>query len=805
MFRKNPSEKFEKIILRKEKVKDNCLIENLEELQDKSLENIQKVLIERLALSEDFVFVGKNLLHIDTGSGKLDLLLKFIENVYEEMKTTRKTQVISLIGSSMKSKEINKNSVLAHLAFKSASRPEFMKAIQCAYEVLNIFAGDGENLYFAECLNLAFDSKFCLSGCEIMAKIVDADLEAGLGIFRVLMSMAEVTRQHLGLYGLQVDEKNIELVGRFKENLDFLGISWLEVVDLMEIVAVCVLLDKARFETTSFTFAGQRPCNTYNLVLSKEIMKVCKILGLVPFRFLECFTSFSRQRGLDMIEAFRKMMIFVAFDVFVKKVNMAIKKRASELKLGKSLYSIRVLTSPHAKTKSNIDGLISNLISECFEFASYEQFLSILTTINDEKIPANQLTVPRCRYILELFLDKSFGILANFNDQDFWGNLYNEISEDSVYNKILSIEDTNLTINFSWGSQSYHLPSLISQHEKFPKKVFSDLIKKSSHRLLLSSIHSFLAYDYKSYLNLVLSEILEPISSQNTFIIFNFKDIKDMIFESSLLSILRLPFKYLIQKTLIPTNTLSKTSFKYQKTENFIISDENPSKIINLSKTPHFNISSISVFSNTPLKGPTLTEYIDPVLKPIQKIPRCSSSKLSQRVFSVTSSHASTKFLGASLQNFKTYSWANSSKQVIKIQSCWRGYKTRLYVKSLQRLNKAAIRIQRVWKGFRLRKILDFRRIVNCVRFVQRIYKKWFKKKCWAARKIQQFFINKKYKFSFISRRTSNHLTYSGNFTFKTAQRSVERSKKFANARNEFKFKPDLGKKTLQIADSLRF
>lgn len=799
MFRKNPSEKFEKIVLRKEKAKDHCLIENLEELQDKSLENIQKVLIERLTLSEDFVFVGKNLLHLDTGSGKLDLLVKFIENVYEEMKKNKKTQVISLIGSSMKSKEINKNTVVAHLAFISTSNNEFMKTVQCAYEILNIFAGDGENLFFAECLNLAFDNKFALSGCEIVAKIVDVDLEAGLGIFRVLMSMAEATRQHLGLLGLQVDEKNIELIGKFKENLDFLGISWLEVVDLMEIVAVCVLLDKARFETNSFTFAGQKPCNTYNLVLSKEVMKVCKILGLVPFRFLECFTSFSKQRGLDMIEAFRKMMVIVAFDAFVKKVNVAIKKRAIDLRLGKSLYSLKVLTSPHAKTKSNIDGLISNIVSECFEFASYEQFLSILTTINEEKIPAKQLSVPRCRYILELFLDKSFGILANFNDQNFWRNLFNEISEDSVYNKILNIEDTNLTINFSWGSQSYHLPSLISQHEKFPKKVFSDLIKKSSHRLLLSSIHSFLAFDYKSYLNQVLSEILEPVSSLNTFIIFNFKDIKDMIFESSLLSTLRLPFKYLIQKTLIPTATLKKSSYKYQKTENFIISDENPSKILNLTKTPHFNISSVTVFSNSPLKGPTLTEYIDPVLKPVSKLPRCGSSKLSQRVFSVTSSHASTKFLGASLQNFKNYSWTSSLKQIIKIQSYWRGYKTRLFVKSLKKLNKAAIQIQKVWKGFRLRKVLDFRKIVNCVRFVQKMYKKWFKKKCWAARKIQQFFINKKYKFSFISRRTSNHLTYSGNFTFKTAQRSLERSKKFDNARNEFRFKPDLGKKTLQI------
>jgi hypothetical protein len=803
MIRKN-SEKFEKVVLRKDK-EDHCLIDDLEDLQDKSSENIQKVLRERLAIGEDFTFAGKNLIHVDSGSNKINLLKRFTGKVFQEMKKNKVNQVVSFAGSSLRAKEINKNTILTEIALMSNSKLEFVEAVQSAVELVNIFGSDGENICYAECLDIGFDYRFYICDCRVNAKIVDFEMERNSGIFRILMSLSDPTRQHLGLINWPVDNKNIELHQKFKSNLEILGISWFEILDLMELLSVSLLCDSLTFETSSFTLAGQKPSNTFTPVLCKSFQKICKLLGLVPGRFSEFLTSSNKYQGLEMLKSLKKLLLFLAFEGLLTKINSGLKKKASELRLGKKSFTLKLLTSPLAKTKAIIEGFLSNLMTECFEFVSYEEYLSLLTTIYEEKMPASKISVPRCRYILELFLDKSFGLLANFSNENFWKKLFKEIAEDSVYNKILGIEDETLTINFSWGSNSYHLPSLLTQFQQFPGKSVTDLLKKCSHRLVLASVDSFFNFDYKNYLNFLISELLEDASGLNMHVLFNFKDVKDVVFESSVVSMVSLPCRVLISRKVLNSELLKRNGLKFQMTENFYFlgkdSQDLISKVIN-AKIPNFNCSGIQVVSDSRLNGPKIPEYVDPVVKPMKKPPRSSSSKL--RVFSVQSSKTSSKFLNSSLKNFKNYSFTDSIQEVTKIQAFWRGFKARRYFRSLKRLTQAAVKIQKVWKGFQSRKKFNFFHFLTCIKFIQRLYKKWHYRKTQAAKKIQYFFIKKRYRLSFYSRRNSKQLTNSGNFTFKTAQRSIERSKKFDKLKNQFKFKPALGKKSNELANSMK-
>lgn len=805
MFNKNPASRFEKVVIRKNKPSEDCFTEDLEDLIDKSAENIKKVLESRLAVKEHFTLAGSNLIHLEGGSGKTNLLMKVVEKVYDKLKLTHKTQIFAINGSSIRSKEFCKRNVLGQLGYLSSSLQGFVQVIHSAYELLSIFGSDGGNLYYGECIELWIDTEFKICGSSIKAKLIDLDMNESCGIFRILLSLADPSLQHLGLMHRVLNEKNIELHQQFKSNLDLLGITWTETLDIMELLAVALLTEDLTLSTSSYTVAGQKALNKFSPVNSKHFMKICKILSIVPARVSEFFTTFSKQQGADRLKSFKKLMIFLAFEGFLEKINSGLNRKSQEFGLGKGNYSIKILSCPLAKSKKGIDGFVSNLIVECFEFLSYEQYLSVLSTFNEEKIPAHKLTVPRCRYIVELFLDRSFGILFNFGSQRFWNNLQRELSGDSVYNKIINIEKNALSINNSWGSSFYELNYLQHQFSMFPDSSFMDILKKCSNRLIQSNLDNFFNFSYHSYTNYILSELLLPCSASPTSILFCYKDPNDLIFESSLPSILNIPYRYLIKKKLLSPELLKKNGCFPQSSENFYYFDKGQKdclKRVLTGKIPVFEVSGVIVANDNFLTGPKLDEYIDIVIKPKRTVTRSSSAKL--RVFSVCSSKTSTKQLHTSIQNFKNYSFVDFIPEIIRIQSVWRGFRAKRYYDTLLKLHNSARLIQKVWKGYKQRKKINIKKIFNAIRVVQRLYKRWFFRKNRAAKVIQKFFLQKFYTFSQNSRTGSSVPGKSSIIFLKTTQRSLIRAQKTEKIEKKFKFVPSLSKKTLELAKNIQ-
>lgn len=798
MFNKTPA--FEKCIIRKNKLSEDSFIEDLEELNEKSNERIKKVLENRVEAKEYFTKAGTNLVCIEGGSGKSILLKKFVENVYEKLKITHKTQVVALNGSSIRLKEGCKSNVLAHLGFLSNSCQGFVQAVHCAYELVSIFASDGSNLYFGECIEVMFDGEFGICGCCVKAKLTDLDFSENCGIFRILLSLAEPNLQHFGLMHRARVDKNIELHQQFKANLDLLGISWSETLDIMELLSVALLTEDLTFNTSNYTLAGQKAINKYLLSSSRHLTKISKILSIIPERLSDFFTALSKQQCADKLKSFKKLMIFLAFEAFLEKINNALKKKSQEYKLGKGKYTVNILSFPLAKHKKNIDGLLSNLIVECFEFVNYEQYLSVLTTFNEEKIPAHKLSVPRCRYIVELFFDKSYGVMLNFGNQRFWSNLKKELCGDSVYNKILAVEKDVLTINYSWGSNFYELSYLQQQFLTFPDSTFADLLKRCGNRQVTSALNNFFNFSYTSYTNFVLSELLSESSSNSTFVIFCYKDPKDLLIETSLSSVLNIPYKFLIKKKLVNLDHLKKNGCNPQISESFYYFDKGQQeslKRIFTGKIPAFEVSGLKVASETQFRGPKLDEYIELVIKPVKTIIRSSSAKL--RVFSVSSSKTSTKLLHGSFQNFKNYSFIDYLPQIIRIQSAWRGYQSRKYFKALLNLHKSAEKIQKLWKGYKQRKKLNLKKVIASIRLIQKLYKIRYFRRNRAAKHIQKFFLNKFYTFSH-SNHSKSSFNKSSGIALRTTQRSLIRAQNTKKLEKSFKFVPSLSKKTLELA-----
>ena len=420
MSKKSPLEMFEKVVLRKNKTQSDLIIENLSDLKNKSVENIRKTLEDRLTTNEGFTLAKNSLIHIESSNTKFSLLYKYIESVYKKLKTTKENQIIPLLGSSLKAKETTKNLFISHLNFLASDSETYSKFIQSSVDLLNFFGSDGENWYYAETLDFNFSEKFQLVGCKINAKITDLDLSQNCGIFRIMLSLSDPVLQHLGIGHKALSEKNIELHQKFKNNMDFLGISWTETQEIMEILAVVVLLDDVEFVTSCYKTAGNRGENEFLPDKNKPTIKICKLLGLLHLKFQEFFTVRNKQAAKEKILSFKKILLISVFEYFVNKINQILVKKAKEMLIpSKAAYKVSLTSFPNPKLKSNIDGLLSNLMIECQEFLAYESLFSILSLFNEEKVSAGNLSVPRSRYLIELFLDKHFGIIYNFNGQKF--------------------------------------------------------------------------------------------------------------------------------------------------------------------------------------------------------------------------------------------------------------------------------------------------------------------------------------------------------------------------------------------------
>ena len=157
-----------------------------------------------------------------------------------------------------------------------------------------------------------------------------------------------------------------------------------------------------------------------------------------------------------------------------------------------------------------------------------------------------------------------------------------EVLGDSVYNKILSVNENLLTINNSWTSNLYYLPDLKHQFLLFPNAEYSGLLKRGSHKILASTIPKNRNFTYASYFTNAVSELLYTNSSNSANIIFCFKDIRDLINETSVTSIVNVNYDYILQKGQVSLENLKKFGFSVGVTENyFFIESENVDNLKN--------------------------------------------------------------------------------------------------------------------------------------------------------------------------------------------------------------------------------
>jgi IQ calmodulin-binding motif len=747
---KTPLELFEKVVLRKNKQQTEFFLDNLDKLVNKSHENIQKVLEDRLSVNEGFTFSGNNLVCIEYPNTKLNTLLKFLDNTYNDLKLNKNNYTIPILGNSLKFKELIKSVTISHLIDISTENESFSKYIQAGLELLNIFGSNGENVNYAEVLELQFSGNFKFSGCKVVAKLVDLDSPRLCGIFRILLSQSDAVLQHLGLSSKSLPDKNIELHQKFKANLDLLNISWTETQELMEILSPVILLDDMDFTTSHYIKAGEKLENKYSPDLSKVNTKVCKLLGLLQTRFQDFFTVNNKHSGKKKIECLKKLLMILGFDYLVKKINESLFKKSKGLLQGKSAYKISLNCFPNPKAKPSIEGLVSNLMLESQEFAAYQRYLSVLSLFNEEKASVNNLSVPRCRYIIELFLDKNHGILYNFNSDKYWDSLKKEILGDSVYNKIISFSEDFITINNSWGSSTYCLPSLQDQYLIYPSVSCSDLLKKSSNKLVISGLASINYFTYQQYIINTLSELTGEVSDFTANIIYCYKDIKDLLTETSIISMVNVPYKYIISQDIVTSKDLKNLAIKFGATENYFLLDcnvDNLKKFLgNKWKPNEFNIDSVAYKK---FKGPRLSSYFYSYQKTEQK--RSSSVRSRIDDFSPSLSSISSAYsilnskiirldeLKKSFQSKKSESKSQYSKKnnknynsfinkVILIQSIWKGYKARKYFNYLRLLHNSASVIQAFWKGFKTRKVYNLKKIIFSVICVQRLFRKKYLK-----------------------------------------------------------------------------
>ena len=807
MFKKTPLELFEKVVLRRNKNNCDTSIDNLEELNNKNNDSILHVLEERIKINEGFTLAGNCLVHLECPITKTQVLVKYIENVYSSMINNKRNQTIPLLGNSLKAKELTKTIIISHINSISTQNGSFSKYIQSAVEILTIFASDGENSYYGESIEFFFSEKFQLSGCRIISKLIDLDISRICGIFRILLSQSDPVLQHLGLTNKYLPEKNIELHQKFKNNLSLLGISWTEIQEIMELLSVIVLLDDLEFNTSQYIKAGQKASNIYNPELSKTNKKICKLLGIIQSRFQEFFTVQGNKKfGCEKVESLKKMLLVLCFDYLVNKINESLAKKAKELLyIGKNVYKISVIHFPNPAIKLNIDGVLSNLLIECQEFVAYENFLSLLSVFHEEKVSALNVSVPRCRYIIELFLDKNLGILYNFSSKKYLESLKSEVLGDSVYNKILLINDNVLTLNNSWGSNLYALETLQYQYSQFPDITYYELLKKSSNRLLGSILINFQSFTYQDYFTGAISELLYNSSYVPSNIVYCYKESKDLLNETSLISLLNISYTYIIEKTLISLENLKKLGYKPIVTDNFYFIDDINISILKKFLGAKYKLDDFSVIKgigNINISGPKLNFYISPISNRHNDKKRSSSAR-SRPLFSGTASSCiskgSAKSLSKSPLNYKGINYSQVLKKIILIQSMWRCYKSKKYFKSLKLLHDNAKKIQSYWKGCKIRTKFNIKKILKSIIFIQKKFKKYYNRKNNAARIIQKYYLLK-YRQRVNQRMHYGILRKNSQKIMNTEKRHKERMQRAQSAQKIHTFAPVLSKKTLELA-----
>ena len=807
MFKKPQLDLFEKVVLRKTKGPVEIIAENLQEMNVKSSEGIQKVLEERQGVGEGFTLAGKSLVHLECQGTRANLQIKYVEEVYKELVKTKTNQAISLQGNSLKAKELSKTLILSHLDRISSGNQQYFKYIQSAVDLLTIFGSDGDNTYYGEVIELQLSEKFIISGCRIKAKLADLDVSQFCGIYRILLSLSDPAIQHLGLFQHILTEKNLELHQNFKKNLDILGISWSESQEIMEILSVTVLISDINLVTPQYIKAGQREENIYSPELSKNCNKICKLLGILQSRFLEFFTG-NKKIVQEKFECLKKFLVALCFEYFVEKINECLHRKANEvLGAGRGVFKISILQFPSPKIKSNIEGILSNLLVECQEFASYESFLSILSLFHEEKVSASRLSVPRCRYVIELFLDKSFGIMYNFCNTNYWDKLKAEVNSDAVYNKVLSVNENLITLNNTWGSNLYFLPTLQHQILQFPDSQYQSFLKRSSNRLISSSLQTFTTFTYQDYTLSAISYLLYEVSQHSIHQVLCYKEAKDLISETSVVSLMNIPYQYMIAKATASLSDLKKLGYNVAVTDHFYLlekgSDDSLKKIIG-RKWKLNNCCGIKILGDVKVGGPTLSDFVTQIKNTGKERKRSSSARPRPAYVPVTiSSRLSTGSFTGSLKNFKNYNYSELLPKIVLIQSAWRLYKSKKYLKVLKLLHHSANVIQKCWRGRKIRKQFNLKKIISALVFIQRKFKQRFRQKVSAARVIQRYIIHKKIQLLFkqetlaMSRKESEKM-------HNTDRRWKEKIQRAESAKKLHTFAPILSKKTLEIAKNVR-
>lgn len=748
MFKKPPPEIFEKVIIRKNKLSADANVENIENAYEKTPEGIQKLLEDRLSMNDALTFAGPNLIHIESSGCRIQLLLKYIEKVFLSLKNSDKTQSVFLMGDSLKAKEFDKTVIIQHLAELTRQGESVSSKIQSAIELLSIFACDGDNTYCAENIEIFFDEKFNISGCKIKSRLTDLNISEKCGIFRILLSQSDPALQHLGLSHRALSDKNMELHQKFAENLDALGITRTESQEIMELLAVALLIQEAQFCTSRFFTAGQRDGNTYFPEFEKPNIKVYKLLGISQARFQEFFAVHSKQCGLEKLECFRKLLILMAFEALVVRINEGL---ARKLGKGTKGNKIHIMSFAGHKRNQSAEGILSNLILECGEIVGYEQLVTLLGLFKQEKISNPGLIMPKCKYVIELFLDKTLGILYNFSNLKFWQTFELEVSGDPIYNKIINIDENLLTLNFSTGSNMYLISTVQKQLSLFPDATFYTFLKRCSHRNILNFIPTFNYFNYSNYINSILPDIFDETQDSEKTFVYCYKNIVDVIEETPVVSLVNIPYKYIIKKKLISGESLRKIGCKVIQTNGYYFiekqNSEGVSKIFKKNDQA-WDFFGIKLCGADCSEAVGLKNFVNMQKNELRTMKRCSSAKPKAHFKPVTKTVTKTGGKDAfvsiveSQLRLRNSGLSMYAPQATRIQAAWRGYKARKLVKSYKILNKSAKIIQKSWKGYKARRKFNIKKILFCIRLMQRLYRKRYSHKNKAAKVIQKFFLS---------------------------------------------------------------
>ncbi|OMJ86731.1 hypothetical protein SteCoe_11665 [Stentor coeruleus] len=702
-------------------------------------------------MNDTLTFAGPNLIHIEQSGCRIQLLLKYIEKLYIGLKNTEKTQSVFLMGDSLKTKEFDKTVIIQHLAELTRQGESISRKIQSAIELLSIFACDGENTYYSENIEISFDEKYNISGCKIKSRLTDLNITESCGIFRILLSQSDPALQHLGLSHRALSEKNIELHQKFAENLEILGITRTESQEIMELLAVTLLIQEAQFCTSRFFTAGQRDGNTYFPEFEKPNIKIYKLLGISQARFQEFFAVHSKQSGIEKLECFRKLLILIAFEALVGRINEGLIR-----KLGKGMKknSIHILSFAGHKRNQSAEGILSNLILECGEIVGYEQLINLIGLFKQEKISNPGLVMPKCKYLIELFLDKTLGILYNFSNLKFWQTFELEVSSDPIYNKIINIDENLLTLNFSTGSNMYLISTVQKQLSLFPDATFYTFLKRCSHRNILNFIPGFNYFNYSSYIGTILPEIFNGIYDSEKSFVYCYKNVVDVIEETPVVTLVNVPYRYVIRKKLISGESLRKIGCKIVQTNGYYFiekqNSEGVSKIFKKNDQA-WDFFGIKLCGADCPEAVSLKNFINLQKVEPKTMKRCSSAKpkahFKQATKTVIKTEGKDAFISIveSQLRLRNSGLSMYGPQATKIQAAWRGYKARKLVKSYKILNNSAKTIQKSWKGYKARKKFNIKKILFCIRLLQRLFRKRYSKKNKAAKVIQKFFLSKTY------------------------------------------------------------